>query len=219
MRPLPIYMGLVWFGVWAGGVYALAGRYTRKPRGEVRRQALPLPAPSRPEPRREVADPLPEEPPMEYPAPAEEPPARYEEPQAQPEYLPPPQPEPARRPHRGDLLPALTYPAARPETPPPAPPPVPEVDDAMGRCLVCGTAIPSWVEVDGRRQGYCPRHQSRVKVAAPTYPAADRSRATWGRSSRAREETSSVQCTGTKRDGTRCRRKTRDPSGRCYQHR
>lgn len=133
---------------------------------------------------------------------------------------------PARRP-RTQALPAG---APQPE---PEPPVKPE-----GFCLVCGAPTDNWVEVDGRKQGYCPKHMSRVKIpiasTPPGLPAAPAPAATGASPAEgpppvpvsteqgpaaAATDGPSVQCRGVTKSGTPCRRKTRDPSGLCYQHR
>jgi hypothetical protein len=123
----------------------------------------------------------------------------------------------------------------------PEPPLKPE-----GFCMVCGAPTDNWVEVDGRKQGYCPKHLSKVKIPVPPPARAERpvaapaptatpSRRTYSppapsepaaQEDPAREPSAGsgaegplVQCRGVTKSGTQCRRKTRDPSGLCYQHR
>jgi hypothetical protein len=85
-----------------------------------------------------------------------------------------------------------------PETPDAAP-------EATGepRCLLCGEPAYSWVERDGKRYGYCLKHQNqasggmkRSKTSGETRP----------------------QCLAITKAGTRCRRRAGDDSGYCYQH-
>lgn len=115
------------------------------------------------------------------------------------------------------------------------------------RCLVCGAPADSWVESEGVSRGYCRAHYGPASppvsaappagptaaVAPPTSPpptppqtappgaavSAPTAETPPAPSQEpARSATGSVQCRGTTRDGDRCRRKTRDPSGFCYQH-
>lgn len=106
------------------------------------------------------------------------------------------------------------------------------VVEPAARCLECGAPAASWVEVDGKRVGYCRKHYSKLdrpragrKRSKPqaqemAVPADKGSAAASGElPTPAQQEAASVQCRGVTKDGTRCRRKTRDPSGFCYQHR
>jgi hypothetical protein len=99
-------------------------------------------------------------------------------------------------------------------------------------CQVCGRPVESWAEVDGRRIGYCRRHMARVtrsrrprRPAAPpaagppveqeptdSFPVTNDDGAASGK-------IEPVQCQGLTKSGARCRRRTTDPSGYCYQHR
>jgi hypothetical protein len=97
--------------------------------------------------------------------------------------------------------------ASPPPTPAVEPPPVvpeSEAREEAETCLLCKEPAYSWVERDGRRYGYCLKHQ--------------------GRSGNSRRiETAGTahqkqQCLGTTKSGSRCRRKTSDPCGYCYQH-
>lgn len=107
--------------------------------------------------------------------------------------------------------------------------------EPAARCLECGAPAASWVEVDGKRVGYCRKHysrldrprasrkRSRAQPQAPAIPPAAGEPPSAveapqvGRQESAEE--APVQCRGITKDGTRCRRKTKDPSGFCYQHR
>lgn len=97
-----------------------------------------------------------------------------------------------------------------------------------GACLVCGEKADSWVEVDGRRIGYCRKHLARSAApagppaSAPTTQAAPPESAPAGTNAAAPsriENARGQQCRGVTKAGARCRRATRDPSGYCYQHR
>lgn len=133
--------------------------------------------------------------------------------------------------------PAAVLPGAPAVAGAPEPPLKPE-----GFCLVCGAPTDNWVEIDGRKQGYCPKHMSKVKTPverATTTTSRRRPRAEGDgppapgeaigadaapeQSSPPRSfsagEGELVQCRGVTKAGTQCRRKTRDPSGLCYQHR
>lgn len=97
--------------------------------------------------------------------------------------------------------------------------------EPAARCMECGAPAASWVEVNGRRVGYCRQHysqlalprgereRSRTPAPAPAAPPAMEN------TPAPVEEPAAVQCRGFTKDGTRCRRKTLDPSGYCYQHR
>lgn len=107
--------------------------------------------------------------------------------------------------------------------------------EPAARCLECGAPAASWVEVDGKRVGYCRKHYSkldrprasrkrtRTQPQVPPVPADPGSPTATEELSPARQEPAAeaapVQCRGVTKDGARCRRKTKDPSGFCYQHR
>ena len=108
------------------------------------------------------------------------------------------------------------------------PPDVGLPDEPKGVCLACGASAESWVQQDGIRRGYCRKHlgkPSRVRPPRaqppPLVAESDTGETTEGEPSAASgaAETGSRQCGGMTRSGAPCRRKTRDPSGRCYQHR
>jgi hypothetical protein len=95
----------------------------------------------------------------------------------------------------------------------------------MGVCMICGARADSWTEVDGQRVGYCRKHLTKAASVSP----ARRATAAEGaeepgpkperRTASSESGSPSVQCRGVTRSGTRCHRKTSDPSGLCYQHR
>ena len=108
------------------------------------------------------------------------------------------------------------------------------------RCRMCGRPAASWVKVDGERQPRCPDHTRSVSTAEaeislpasageappPTPPAPVTSLPDTGGAapegvapSAPASEGTAVQCRGATRRGERCRRKTADASGLCYQHR
>jgi hypothetical protein len=82
--------------------------------------------------------------------------------------------------------------------------PIAEPSPVESRCQVCDEPVYSWVERDGRRYGYCQMHQGQ-STSATLAPA--------GATAALKQ-----QCLGTTKSGSRCRRKTTDPSGWCYQH-
>lgn len=109
-------------------------------------------------------------------------------------------------------------------------PPQPEPEAPVrpeGFCLACGAPTDNWVEVDGRKQGYCRKHMGRVRIpvsppaSARVAPRPAPAAAAYSASpeSRSGGEGASAQCRGVTKSGAPCRRKTRDPSGFCYQHR
>jgi len=218
VRALRILGGVIYYVAGTAVAYQLsAGAVPRAPRltpaappahpAAAARRPSPTPAvPRRPEPAWEAPPPL--EP--DTPAP---PPAAFSPRPATPFEVTPVVPPPTPR-----RLPA----------PVPAAPPPPVAADPFGEpsgvCLVCGARADSWVEVDGRRQGYCLRHQSKVKVpvpppaplpqAAPLPPDAVAESPGAGQA----EAGAPVQCMGVTRAGARCRRMTRSATGLCYQH-
>lgn len=115
-------------------------------------------------------------------------------------------------------------------------PALPEaIADLGGVCLVCGGRADSWVENEDRQRiGYCRRHLDKVvrpekparssaqrEAAAPpeAEPAAGTAPGAAEGMPAGAAETGSHQCRGVTKSGQPCRRKTRDPSGFCYQHR
>ena len=80
-----------------------------------------------------------------------------------------------------------------------------------GQCVVCGDIALSWVEVDGRRYGYCRRHGGTPQAGTAAGPS--------GAAAEPGGRGEAPQCQGITKAGQRCRRKTRDPSGFCPQHR
>lgn len=103
---------------------------------------------------------------------------------------------------------------------------IPEIPgEPMGVCMICGARADSWTEVDGQRIGYCRKHLTK---AAPVPPAPREAASESPDEPRLKSErrtapaetgSASAQCQGFTKSGTRCRRKTSDPSGLCYQHR
>lgn len=111
-------------------------------------------------------------------------------------------------------------------------------------CLVCGSPSVSWIERDGERKGFCrahigtPERPVPVTASAPPTPpipsaplkppgpppgearqgGAVASGEPAAPTTPERSGGASQQCSGVTKSGTRCRRKTRDPSGFCYQH-
>src|SRR5688572_2426378 len=153
---LPLVLGTLWFLACTFAAYRL---FAPPPPGSItlQRGAVPLPARAAPAhlpsgqtlPTWTAPQPIEPEPYAPVP-PVVQPTA--------PAYIPPPALQPA--------APNLVTPL-QPEAPiPPAGTPAP---DLAGVCLTCGERADSWVEVDGRRQGYCPRHVSKVRV--PLTPA------------------------------------------------
>lgn len=89
----------------------------------------------------------------------------------------------------------------------------PAVDLSLGRCLLCGGTAESWVEIEGQRIGYCRRHSSRPQTGPAAAGGGPKPTPAAG------GPAAPAQCEGATRTGARCRRKTSDPSGFCYQHR
>jgi hypothetical protein len=97
-----------------------------------------------------------------------------------------------------------------------------------GICLTCGGPAASWVEGALGRVGFCKDHLSRsepeppvpafeppVPLPAPA-PTPTPAPAPAPKPAAASE---TVQCAGVTKAGQQCRRKIRDPSGYCHQHR
>jgi hypothetical protein len=216
MRVFPAALGALWFLLF----FAVSYRLSAAPRPAIEFQpgALPVPGPAQaPAALPGAADSY-----VISPAPE---PERIESPEAYPEAaLPPPGPlpPPVREPAHVTPLapfvpPAVTVTAPRMGTRGPArsarrsdetPRPARTSGQESAACLVCGTRAASWVEVDGQRVGYCRAHYSAPEGAAGAEDPPS-----------AGGEGPSAQCRGVTRSGARCRRKTRDPSGFCYQHR
>jgi hypothetical protein len=215
MRVFPAALGALWFLLF----FAVSYRLSAAPRPAIEFQpgALAVPGPTQ-APAAVAGDagssyvistapePEPVERPVEYPEDA----------------LPPPEPlaQPVREPaHVTPLAPlvqrAVTAPrigsssrARRTRRTAETPRPARTSGQESAACLVCGARAASWVEVDGQRVGYCRAHYSAPEGAAGAEDPPS-----------AGGEGPSAQCRGVTRSGARCRRKTRDPSGFCYQHR
>ena len=216
---LPVLLGVLWLLACTAASYKTFARSNAPVTVIERRAATPSPAAASvpPHPDRVPAQQFP----RQEITPAAEPGLLTATPQPLPRRIESPQyrpPAPIQA-----LQPAVPY---RVE-PLPTPPPAPEQTgfEPAGVCLVCGERADSWVEIDGRRQGYCPKHVSKVRVPLPATAAVPAQglapsgpSASFAPASGA-SETGSVQCRGITRAGLQCRRKTRDPSGVCYQHR
>jgi hypothetical protein len=245
MRPFLIALGSLWFVLSGVISYGMSVRSHPGPaRILVQPGALKLPPPPvQPSAAEPDAAPIPDAFPIPdselAPEPVAEPaPAVVERPLA-----PPPealQPAPVRQPA---LPPAYHAPDIAPEPPPDrvsgaretrrsktprlrepgalAPSSVEgpgAAQEPVARCMVCGEAAGSWVELEGQRIGYCAVH-----AGTPSPAVSGRARAAGtaegGPAASGPGEAGSAQCRGVTKSGSRCRRKTKDASGLCYQHR
>jgi hypothetical protein len=226
VRALAMLGGTIYVVVGTAVSYRLWCQAAPRPPRLVR-GAVPVPA------TRPTASPAPAAPAAtpRFQAPPPELPAALRTPPPPPERTPPPVPLQPAVPFR--VAPVRPVPRPAPAPPPPvAAFPVSEghvnaFGDPVGTCLTCGDRAESYVEVDGRRQGYCAKHQSKLKVPVPSMPAPSMpAPATAATTASAPAEAGScdpaaapAQCRGVTRSGAQCRRTTRDPSGFCYQHR
>jgi hypothetical protein len=227
-------------GVWSLGILAVSYRVnsaSQPPPAPVRLAPLPLPAPpearvSGEESTAPILLPATAAPDGAYPGTGEPP----EQPTRAPGVKPPEESEPASLPPAPqEVLPptdetagAAPGPAAKPVRKPAAEPPPSQEPRPEALCLTCGKAADSWVEVDGNRVGYCRKHYSDLTPVAPAPTAAPPAAEGGGAhplpaarapAAEAPAGAAPVQCQGLTKAGDRCRRKTRDPSGFCYQHR